>query len=100
MLGTNGGGFFNVNSAHPFENPNWFTNFMELLAIMLLPAAFPFTMGYMFKSRRKGFAMFMAMFILLVAGLVFSVYAENRGNPIFAKAGIIHGVNMEGKGCG
>ncbi|MGA2141174.1 MAG: potassium-transporting ATPase subunit KdpA [Brevinematales bacterium] len=97
MLGTNGGGFFNVNSAHPFENPNWFTNFMELLAIMLLPASLPFTMGYMFKSRKKGWAMFMAMFILLIVGIVFSVYTENKGNPIFSKAGIIHGVNMEGK---
>ncbi len=97
MLGTNGGGFFNANSAHPFENPNWFTNFLELIAILLLPAAFPFMMGYLFKSRKKGFAMFMAMFILLIAGIIFSVITENKGNPVFAKAGISHGINMEGK---
>ncbi len=97
MLGSNGGGFFNVNSAHPFENPNWFTNFLEDLAIVLLPAAFPFTMGYMFKSRRKGAAMFMAMFVLLIAGLIFSVYTEYKGSPILKTAGIVHGVNMEGK---
>ncbi len=97
MLGTNGGGFFNANSAHPFENPNFFTNFIELIAIILIPASTPFMMGRFLGSMKKGVAIFMAMLVLFLAGIAFSTYTEYRGNPNFAKIGIIRGANMEGK---
>jgi potassium-transporting ATPase potassium-binding subunit len=97
QLGSNGGGYFSANSSHPFENPNAITNFFELLAILLLPAAFPFMMGYMMKSRRKGWAIFSAMAVMFAVVLVFSVYYETKGSPNLLKLGVAHGTNMEGK---
>ena len=92
QLGTNGGGFFNANSAHPFENPTPFSNFLEMLAILLIPAALTFTYGKIVGSTRQGWTIFTAMLILLVVGLSISLYAEYSINPIF---GHLH--NMEGK---
>ena len=66
QLGTNGGGFFNANSAHPFENPNPFTNFLEMLAILLIPAALCYTFGIMINDKRQGWAILIAMFIILI----------------------------------
>jgi K+-transporting ATPase ATPase A chain len=97
QLGSNGGGFFNANSAHPFENPNWFSNFLELIGILLLPASFPFMLGKLLGSKRKGVAIFLAMSILFTACLGFSAFYEAKGNPVLAKIGVSRGVNMEGK---
>ncbi|HEU5431966.1 MAG TPA: potassium-transporting ATPase subunit KdpA [Thermomicrobiales bacterium] len=106
-LGTNGGGFFNANSAHPFENPTPLTNLIELLAILVIPAALPFTFGKMVGDVRQGRAIFAAMAILLIAGVVLTTVAEQAGNPLLSHAGatqatIINGSaapggNMEGK---
>lgn len=104
QLGTNGGGFFNVNSAHPFENPTPFSNFFELLAILLIPAALCYTFGKMVGDTRQGWAILAAMTLLFVSVLWLCVVAEQQGNPAFAKAGIDQtandlqsGGNMEGK---
>ncbi len=103
-LGTNGGGFFNANSAHPFENPTPLSNFLEMLAVLLLPAALCFTFGEMVGDRRQGWAIFIAMTVLFVAFLGTALYAEQHGNPAFGKLGIDQtasvlqaGGNMEGK---
>lgn len=92
QLGTNGGGFFGVNSAHPFENPTPLTNFLELLAIFLIPAALTYTFGLIVGDRRQGWALFGAMFILFLAGFAASWWAESQPNPITHVP-----VNMEGK---
>lgn len=97
QIGTNGGGFFNTNSAHPFENPTPLTDFLEVLGLLLIAAALPFTLGAMLKNRRQGFAVFAAMMILYLAGLGIFTYTEMRGNPLLEKAGIASGMNMEGK---
>ena len=76
QLGTNGGGFFGANSAHPFENPTPFSNWLELIAILLIPAAFPFTFGRMIQAKKQGYVLFAAMFILLVGMLMISLFAE------------------------
>lgn len=92
QLGTNGGGFFNTNSAHPFENPTPFSNFLQLLAILLIPAALTFTYGKLVNSQKQGWAIFAAMFILFVAGLSISLYSELH------PSGVWHGQTcMEGK---
>jgi len=96
-IGTNGGGFFNVNSAHPFENPAPLTDFLEILGMLLIPAALPFMLGAILKKRRQGMAIFATMLILYLAGLGVFVASEIRGNPILAKAGVASGINMEGK---
>jgi K+-transporting ATPase ATPase A chain len=96
-LGSNGGGFFNANSAHPFENPTPFSNFLEMLAILLIPAALPFTFGIMVKNRRQGWAIFAAMMILFLVGLGAAFWAEWQGNPILAQSGLGSSTNMEGK---
>ncbi len=103
-LGTNGGGFFNANSAHPFENPTPLSNFLEMLAVLLLPAALCFTFGEMVGDRRQGWAIFIAMTVLFVAFLGTALYAEQHGNPAFGKLGVDQtasvlqaGGNMEGK---
>ena len=97
QLGTNGGGFFNVNSAHPFENPNPLTNFLEMLAILLIPAALCYTFGKMIGDTRQGWALLAAMTIVFVA-LVAATYAlEGQGNPALVKAGADTAVSMEGK---
>jgi K+-transporting ATPase ATPase A chain len=103
-LGTNGGGFFNVNSAHPFENPSAFTNFFELFLILAIPASLTFTYGRMVGNRRQGWAIFAAMTVLFVAGLGVVYHAEQHGTPAQHLAGLTtqhfagsSGGNMEGK---
>ena len=104
QLGTNGGGFFNVNSAHPFENPTPLTNFLEVLAILLIPAALCYTFGRMVGDTRQGWAMLVAMLVIFVP-LTFGAYvAEQAGNPRLAALGADQtcrrtqsGGNMEGK---
>jgi len=91
MVGTNGGGFFNANSAHPFENPTPLSNFLEMLAIFLIPAALTFTFGKMVGSPRQGWAVFSAMLILFLAGLGLSLYAEYSSNPIFGHLPLMEG---------
>ncbi|NWJ49518.1 MAG: potassium-transporting ATPase subunit KdpA [Bacteroidetes bacterium] len=91
QLGTNGGGFFNANSAHPFENPTPFSNLLEMLAILLIPAALTYTYGKMVGSTRQGWAIFSAMLILLIAGLSISLYAEYSVNPIFGHLHLMEG---------
>jgi K+-transporting ATPase ATPase A chain len=97
QLGTNGGGFFNVNSAHPLENPTALTNLLSTLAILAIPAAFCFTYGRMVGDRRQGRALFAAMAILFVAGFAAIYAAEQAGNPL--QAGLVDAAsgNMEGK---
>ena len=97
QIGTNGGGFFNTNSAHPFENPTPLTDFLEVLGLLLIAAALPFTLGTVLKNRRQGFAIFAAMMILYLAGLGIFAWTETRGNPLLEKAGVVSGMNMEGK---
>ena len=104
QLGTNGGGFFNANSAHPYENPTPFSNFLELLAILLIPAALCFSFGKMVGEERQGWAILAAMTIIFVAFLGLAVWAEQNGNPSFAVLGVDQaagnqqpGGNMEGK---
>ncbi len=88
MLGTNGGGFFNVNSAHPFENPNGFTNFFEMLLVLIIPASLVFTYGKMVGSRRQALAVFAAMFIMFFGGVVVAYAAEANGSPAQHAAGL------------
>jgi len=104
QLGTNGGGFFNVNSAHPFENPTPLSNFLEMLAILLIPASLCYTFGKMAKDTRQGWALLTAMTFIFVVMLSVAVWAEQSGNPVFTKLGIDQtasatqpGGNMEGK---
>ena len=104
QLGTNGGGFFNVNSAHPYENPTPLSDFLEMLAILLIAAALCYTYGYMVKDTRQGWSILAAMMIIFVAFLALAGWAEERGNPAFAKMDIDQtssslqpGGNMEGK---
>jgi K+-transporting ATPase ATPase A chain len=91
QIGTNGGGFFNANSAHPFENPTPFSNFLEMLFILLIPAALTYTYGKMVGSVRQGWTIFSVMMILLVAGLSISLYAEYSSNPIFGHLPLMEG---------
>jgi len=96
MIGTNGGGFTNANSAHPYENPTPFANFLEIVFIFLIPAGLTYTFGKMVGDTRQGWAILAAMTVLFLAG-VFVVYpAESAGNPVLAKLGA-PGPNMEGK---
>lgn len=104
MLGTNGGGFFNANSAHPFENPTPLTNLLEMVAIFSLGAGLTYTLGRMTGSQKHGWAVLAAMAVLFLAGLVTAYWSETRGNPLLTKAGADQvvsatqsGGNMEGK---
>lgn len=98
QLGTNGGGFFNANAAHPFENPTPFTNFLSLLLIFAIPAALTHTFGRMAGDARQGWVLFGAMSILFVVGVTTAYWAEARGNPVLDALGLEHGLgNMEGK---
>jgi len=104
QLGTNGGGFFNVNSAHPFENPTAFSNFLELVAILLIPAALCITFGKMVNDMRQGWALLSAMTLVLVTLTILCVWSEQAGNPHLAGMGVDQtasdlqpGGNMEGK---
>jgi K+-transporting ATPase ATPase A chain len=108
MLGTNGGGFFNANSSHPFENPTPFSNLFQMFLIFLIPGALTYTFGKAVKDTRQGWALFAAMSVLWFAGVLTAYHYEQKGTPMLAKAGIemapadINGAaqpggNMEGK---
>ena len=104
QLGTNGGGFFNVNSAHPFENPTPLSNFLEVLAILLISAALCYTFGQMVRDTRQGWAVLAAMFVLFVPATIGVIVAEQAGNPVLTSLGADQAVsdtqaggNMEGK---
>ena len=100
--GTNGGGFFNTNSAHPFENPTPFTNLFEMLAIFAIASGLTYTLGRMTGSQRHGWAVFAAMAVLFFAGIAVAYWAEAKGNPMLTKvdqapSAMQSGGNMEGK---
>jgi potassium-transporting ATPase potassium-binding subunit len=104
LLGTNGGGFFNANSAHPFENPSAFANFVEMLSILLISASLCYTFGSMVGSKRKGIALLIAMTIIFIPLVSIAIWSEVGGNPGFVPLGIDQspgtlqpGGNMEGK---
>ena len=104
QLGTNGGGYYNVNSAHPYENPTPLSNFLELLAILLIPAALCYTFGAMVGDRRQGWALLATMLVIFVPLLLACTTAEQAGNPALTTAGadqvasaLQAGGNMEGK---
>ncbi len=102
MLGTNGGGFFNANSSHPFENPTPLSNFMQILSIFAIPAGLTYTLGRMTGSQRHGWAVWSAMAILFLCGVTAAYWAEARGNPLLHgvdqhATGLQPGGNMEGK---
>ncbi|MGG3833967.1 potassium-transporting ATPase subunit KdpA [Geobacillus thermocatenulatus] len=97
-LGTNGGGFFGANSSHPFENPTPFTNIVEMLSMWCIPAALPFTYGYVVKKRRQGIVLFITMFALFAFMLSIVYIAEKSGNPFVGRLGFsLDQGNMEGK---
>ncbi len=103
-LGTNGGGFFNTNSAHPFENPTQFTNFFEMLLVLVIPAALVFAYGRMTGNRRQGFAIYATMMVMFLGAVTVAYIAEAHGSPAQHAAGLHTGVvagssggNMEGK---
>lgn len=91
QLGTNGGGFFNANSAHPFENPTPFSNLLQMIAILLLPAALTFTFGKMVGSLKQGVTLFLVMLFVWLAGLGISIYSEYSTNPIFNQSALMEG---------
>ncbi len=105
QLGSNGGGFFNVNSAHPFENPTPWSNFFEMLALVAIPAALCYTFGIMVKDRKQGWALFFALFLLFIPVIFFATHTEQTTNPQFIHLGIASspindlypGANLEGK---
>jgi K+-transporting ATPase ATPase A chain len=92
QLGTNGGGFFNANAAHPFENPTPFTNFIEMFALLIISSSLVFTYGHYAKSKRQAWTLFLTMFILFAIGLGISLWSEYGHNTVLNVAG-----NMEGK---
>jgi potassium-transporting ATPase potassium-binding subunit len=92
QLGTNGGGFFNSNSAHPFENPTPFSNFIEMLSILLIASALTYTYGLMTGSKKEGWILYGVMLFLLICGIAFSLYSEYLYNPVLNTAS-----NLEGK---
>ena len=101
-LGTNGGGFFNANSAHPFENPTPFANFFQLVLIFAIPSGLTYTLGRMTGSQRHGWAVWAAMAVLFLAGVTTAYWAESQGNPLLAgtdqqSSALQSGGNMEGK---
>jgi K+-transporting ATPase ATPase A chain len=96
MLGTNGGGYFGANSAHPWENPTPLSDFVQILSIFAIPAALTVTLGQMVKSPRHGWAVFAAMTVIAVVGIAAIVHFEQQGNPVFSRLGAT-AVNMEGK---
>src|ERR1700722_6684529 len=103
MLGTNGGGFFNANSSHPFENPTPLSNFLQMLSIFAIPAGLTYTLGRMTGSQRHGWAVWAAMAVLFLCGVTAAYWAEARGNPLLRgvdqhATALQPGGNMEGKG--
>jgi potassium-transporting ATPase potassium-binding subunit len=104
LLGTNGGGFFNTNSAHPFENPTAFTNFVEMLTVLVIPAALVFTYGRIVGNRRQGYAIYATMMVMFLGAVVVCYIAEAHGSPAQHAAGLHTGAiagssggNLEGK---
>jgi len=104
QLGTNGGGFFNTNSSHPFENPTPLSNFLEMLSILLIPAALCYTFGMMVDDARQGWSLLIAMMLIFTAFLGLAIWSETRGNPVLSALGVDQtatdlnpGGNMEGK---
>lgn len=104
LLGTNGGGFFNTNAAHPFENPTPLSNLLEIFALLLIPVGVVFAFGEMVKDRRQGIALLIAMFVIFAVFLGLAIWAEEGGNPELSKLGVSQiatefqpGGNMEGK---
>jgi len=104
MLGTNGGGFFNANSAHPYENPTPLTDFVQMLVIFLIPGGLCFAFGHLVKDRRQAWTVYIAMFVLFAVGAIAAMTFEQQGNPRFAALGVDQsmtatqpGGNMEGK---
>jgi potassium-transporting ATPase potassium-binding subunit len=104
QLGTNGGGFFNANAAHPFENPTPWSNFWQMFVIFMIPSALTYMLGRMVKNQKHGWAVWAAMYVMFFAGVTVAYWAEARGNPIHAARGIdlattatSPGGNMEGK---
>ncbi|WP_320197659.1 potassium-transporting ATPase subunit KdpA [Agrobacterium sp. rho-13.3] len=98
QLGTNGGGFFNANAAHPFENPTAFANYLNIFAMLAIAAAMVYTFGHMVGNRRQGWVLLSAMSILLIAGVAVIYWAETAGNPILTSLGVDAAQgNMEGK---
>jgi K+-transporting ATPase ATPase A chain len=104
MLGTNGGGFFNANSAHPYENPTPLSNFLQMISMFLIPAALCFTFGRMVGDSRQGWALFSAMTVIFVVMAMVAIWAEAQGNPLLPPLGVDQagsalqsGGNMEGK---
>ena len=104
MIGTNGGGFFNANSAHPYENPTPLSNFVQMLMIFMIPAGLTYTFGTMVRDTRQGWAIFAACSIMFLVGVLVAYPAEQAGNPVLAKYGFANpasdsqpGGNMEGK---
>ena len=96
MLGTNGGGFFNANSAHPYENPTPLANFVQMVLIFLIPAGLTYTFGKMIRDTRQGWALLAAMTVLFLVGVCVVYPAEQAGNPVITRLGVAGG-NMEGK---
>ena len=98
QLGTNGGGFFNANAAHPFENPNAWSNMLSIWSMLLISTALTFTFGRMVGDKRQGTALLIAMYVLLITATGIVYWAETSGNPLLAKAGVdVAAGNMEGK---
>jgi len=98
MFGTNGGGFFNANSAHPFENPTPLTNFVQIVLIFAIPAALTYTFGRMARDQKQGWAVFAAMSVLFLMGVATAYWAESHPNSALVQAGVDHSLgNMEGK---
>ena len=98
QLGTNGGGFFNVNSSHPLENPTPVSNFLEVFAILIIPAALCWTFGKMVGQMKQGAVIYVSMFVIFLSGLLVCAFAELHGNPLYQEiAGLASTANMEGK---
>ena len=97
MLGTNGGGFFNANAAHPFENPTPLSNFVQMLSVFLIPSGLVYMLGRQVKNVKHGWAVWAAMAILFVGGAITATHFEYEGNPIYKQMGCSSSANMEGK---
>ncbi len=97
LLGTNGGGFFNANSSHPYENPTALCNFVQMLLMILLPSAFVYYLGMQVKNLKHAWSVWTVMFIVFCVGAIICIHCEYLGNPILKKLGAISSINMEGK---
>ena len=104
QLGTNGGGFFNTNSSHPFENPNGLTNMIEMFFLIMIPFAATYALGVLCKGKKFGWVLFGVMFALMIASISVAVTFETKGNPVLNRAGVTQtvtasspGGNLEGK---